>query len=121
MEVAVLEANALLSTHTLAALRIGARYPSTTTLVLEVFDLDWGVVMGTLEFIGTTYLQLPSSSQWGYTLSIVAATSAPIAALPSRGDPDGETTFEFKTFDGCESSFYVVATGLKSHHREVGT
>lgn len=105
----MLEANALLSSHMLLALRISAWDPATQTLVLEAFHLDWLFVTGVIEFSETSYLQLPSSPEWGYALRI-----APNAVLPSRGDADGETVFEFTTRDGCGPPFYVAAKGLKS-------
>jgi hypothetical protein len=114
IDAAVLQANALLSSHALAALRIAAWDPATQTLLIEVFHLDWGFAIGALEFSETSYLQLPSSTEWGYALRI-----APDAVLPSRGDADGETVFEFATHDGCGPTFYVAARGLAFHPKRI--
>lgn len=77
--------------------------------MLEVFHDDWFFVLGVIEFSETSYLQLPSSTLVGYALRI-----APNAVLPSRGDADGETVFEFTTQDGFGPPFYVAARGVTS-------
>ena len=107
------EANALLSEHPLAAVRLLAWDPSRRLATFEIFHIEWPkTVYGVLRFGDVAYLQCATEMQWGYVLRL-----SPAAMLPSRGDTDSsELVFEFVANDGAEPSSFVVAKTLECQH-----
>jgi hypothetical protein len=100
------DANALLSEHPLAAIRLLAWDPSRRLATFEVFHIEWPrTVYGVLRFGDVAYLQCATEMQWGYAIRLSPATM-----LSSRGDADSsELVFEFFARDGAEPSSFVVA------------
>lgn len=107
------DANAVLSEHPLAAVRLLAWDPSRRLATFEVFHIEWPkTVYGVLRFGDVAYLQCATEMQWGYALRL-----SPAAMLPSRGDTDSsELVFEFVANDGAEPSSFVVAKTLECEH-----
>lgn len=107
------DANALLSEHPLAAVRLRAWDPSRRVATFEVFNIDWPkIVFGVIRFGDVAYLQCATQMEWGYVLRL-----SPAAMLPSRGAPDSfELVFEFVANDGEEPSSFVVAKTLECEH-----
>lgn len=109
LEATIVHANAILGSHTLAAVRIGAWDAVTQAATFEVFHLEWPAQrFGELRFRGVSYLQCPTRTSWGYQLRL-----SPTADLPSRGDRDpADRVFELYTADGAEPSAYIIAEAL---------
>jgi hypothetical protein len=109
LEDTLVRANAILASHTLAAIRLVAWDVATEAATFEVFHLEWpSLRFGELRFHGVSYLQCPTQTTWGYRLRL-----SPDADLPSRGDRDpNELVFELYTPDAAEPSAYLIAATL---------
>ena len=114
------DANALLSAHPLAAVRLLAWDPSRRLATFEVFHIEWPTtVYGLLRFGHVAYLECATVMPWGCVLRL-----SPAATLPSRGDPDSfelvfelELELELVASDGAGPGSFVVAKTLECEPR----
>jgi len=108
-ELALDDANALLSEHALAALRVVGWNGPERTLRLEVFHVEHETtVFGVMVFAGVRFVQLPDQTSWGYRIRLASS-----AEMPFRGEFEStDLGYELHAHDGSEPSCFVVAREL---------